>query len=219
MTEPPRTRYVPGYDLFKLIVAVTLAVILFLLMLRDKSGGDGEFESTSTPTFADTPTLQAIPSFTETPAPSQIVTDAPFTPAPTLTSTPASTATQTAVPPPTESPAPVIPPVTPTPEPPPSPTPDSNACPSNPTQIQVGDKVKVLDWLNFRDGPGLNYPVRHTNRPGTEMEVIGGPICTVKGGDPPRAYLWWNVRMGNGKEGWSAEAPLNFPNYFMEPVR
>jgi hypothetical protein len=213
MTEPLRTRYVPGYDLFKLIVAVILTVILFLLMLRDKRGGAGEFEPTAAPTFANTPTPQATPSFTETRMPESTGTDSP----PTTTSTPTVTATRTAEPPPTESPTPVIPSVTPTPEP--SPTPDPNACPSNPTQIQVGDTVKVLDWLNFRVGPGLNYPIQHTNRPGAEMEVIGGPVCTIKDENPPRAYLWWNVRMGNGKEGWSAEAPLNFPNYFMEPVR
>ena len=50
------------------------------------------------------------------------------------------------------------------------------------------------------------------------MEVIGGPVCTVKGDDPPKAYLWWNVRMKDGREGWSAEAPLNFPNYFLKPL-
>ncbi|HRQ22557.1 MAG TPA: hypothetical protein PLF42_03920 [Anaerolineales bacterium] len=33
MKEPLRTRYAPGYDLFKLIVAVILTVILIVLLL------------------------------------------------------------------------------------------------------------------------------------------------------------------------------------------
>jgi hypothetical protein len=76
----------------------------------------------------------------------------------------------------------------------------------------------VLDWLNFRAAPGLGKTIHHTNKPGTQMEVIGGPVCTQQAENPPRAYLWWNVRMEDGREGWSAEAPLNFPNYFLEPV-
>lgn len=36
MKEPLRTRYAPGYDLFKLIVAVTLTVILIILLLRER---------------------------------------------------------------------------------------------------------------------------------------------------------------------------------------
>lgn len=213
MTEPLQTRYAPGYDLFKLIVAIILTAILFWLTLRDKQGEAGQFAPALPPTLANTPTPQPAPSLTETPAPRETETNASFTS--TQTATLAPTATHTAEPPPTESPASA----TPTPEPSPTPTPDANACPSNPTRIQAGDKVKTLDWLNFRDGPGLNYPIQHTNRPGVEMEVIGGPVCTIKDGNPPRAYLWWNVRMGNGKEGWSAEAPLKFPNYFLEPAR
>ena len=207
MTEPLRTRYAPGYDLFKLIVAIILTVILTWLLLQENRRKYEQLEML--PTLANTPTLQVALSATETPVPAIAEITA------TLTSTP--TAAQPTEPPPTESATPAAPPVTPSPEV--SPAPDSNACPSNPTQIEVGDKVKVLDWLNFRVGPGLNYPIQHTNRPGTEMEVIGGPVCTVKDGDPPRAYLWWNVRLEGGMEGWSAEAPLNFPNYFMEPLQ
>lgn len=212
MTGPLRTRYAPGYDLFKLIVAIILTIILIWLLLRENRR---KFEQVSSlPTLTGAPTLQADALLAETPA-------SEFTES-IDSSTPTPTATQPAEPsptelPPTESPTPVPLVVTPSPEP--SPTIESNACPSNPTQIEVGDTVKTLDWLNFRIGPGLNFTIQHTNRPGTEMEVIGGPVCTLKGENPPRAYLWWNVRMGNGKEGWSAEAPLNFPNYFMEPVK
>jgi len=51
--------------------------------------------------------------------------------------------------------------------------------------------------------------------------VIGGPVCTIRNGmdDDPKAYLWWYVRMKDGREGWSAEAPLNTPNYLLEPIQ
>ncbi len=206
MTKSPRTRYAPGYDLFKLIVAVILTVILVWLLLQENRRRYEQLEML--PTLANTPTMQVASTVTKTTVGAATETDIPTTATITPTQPTAS---------PTEEPTPVTTPSTPTSEP--SPSPEADACPSNPTQIEVGDTVKVLDWLNFRVGPGLNYPIQHTNRPGTEMEVIGGPVCTLKDGDPPRAYLWWNVRLGNGKEGWSAEAPLNFPNYFMEPAR
>lgn len=134
---------------------------------------------------------------------------------------PTETATEI-IPPPTETPT-VVPSPEPTAAPTQKPTPTSvtssnpNDCPANPTRISQGDTVKVLDWLNFRTGPGLHYEIQHTNKPGTQMEVIGGPVCTTRADNPPRAYLWWNVKMESGQEGWSAEAPLNFPNYFLEP--
>lgn len=207
MTEPLRTRYAPGYDLFKLIVAILLTIALIWLLLQENRRKYEQLDVL--PTLANTPTLATAPSTVESSTPE--ITETADTPA----STPEPT--QTTEPAPTESPAPVTP--SPSPSPEASPSSEANACPSNPTQIEVGGRVKVLDWLNFRVGPGLNFPIQHTNRPGTEMEVIGGPVCTIKDEDPPRAYLWWNVRMKDGREGWSAEAPLNFPNYFMEPVK
>ncbi|MEK6751183.1 MAG: hypothetical protein AABZ00_02870 [Chloroflexota bacterium] len=201
MKQNGGTRYVPGYDLFKLVVAVILTIILIVLLLRESGGRPAVLELSATlqltktmqPTFTSTPTATHEPTITPT---------ASSTPSPEITETP-----------PTEIPATEITPAeTPLP-------PEANECPANPTYIQVGVTVRVLDWLNFRTGPGLHYTIQHTNRPSTEMEVIGGPVCTVKGGDPPRAYLWWKLRMKDGREGWSAEAPLNFPNYFLEPIR
>jgi hypothetical protein len=208
MKEPLRTRYAPGYDLFKLIVAIILTIILIVLLLRERDDRLAALQ-TAVATLTETVSL-ALPTATPILFP---------------TATPESTET-----PPSESLMPVSPPTDetssetssseePTVEPSAEPV-DSVAtgCPSNPTRIQVGSSVRVLDWLNFRAGPGLGNTIQHTNSPGTEMEVIGGPICTPQSGEPPRAYLWWNVRMEDGREGWSAEAPLNFPNYFLEPV-
>lgn len=207
MKEPLRTRYAPGYDLFKLIVAILLTVLLIVLLLRER---DKRFEALSmsvtqaavADVIAPTATIPATAS-TATPEPTQ-TESAPTQPP--VTETPV---TETA---PTETAAAQTPPADP------QPVSDPNECPSNPTRIQVGMTVRVLDWLNFRAAPGLGKTIQTTNRPGTQMEVIDGPVCTLQGGNPPRAYLWWNLRMADGREGWSAEAPLNFPNYFIEPV-
>lgn len=206
MKEPLRVRYAPGYDLFKLVVAVILTIILIMLLLRER---DRRFASLGisptqsavaevlepTATFP-APTSTVTPEVTETSRAGLLVTETPVVEKTTATETPATEA------PPADSQA----------------TSDLGECPSSPTRIQVGINVRVLDWLNFRAGPGLGKTVHTVNRPGTQMEVVGGPVCTEQGGNPPRAYLWWNVRMEDGTEGWSAEAPLNFPNYFLEPV-
>jgi len=207
MKEPLRARYAPGYDLFKLIVAVILTIILIVLLLRERDRQYASLDMSATQAavtevLAPTATLPAASTSTATPEATETSpTELPVTETPVVVEATETTAVETE-PPPAD----------------PQPASDTNECPSNPTQIQVGITVRVLDWLNFRAGPGLGAQIQNTNRPGTEMEVIGGPVCTPQGGNPPKAYLWWNVRMKDGREGWSAEAPLNFPNYFMEPV-
>jgi len=208
MKQSIGARYAPGYDLFKLIVAVLLTILLIFLLLRENQLEYASLELKSTE-------MALLP----TPSPR----------APLPTSTPPATQAATEVSTPSQAPVTTtaVPKETPTEQPPAVETPapqdgQSNQpvnCPSNPTRIQNGDNVRVLDWLNFRLGPGLNYPIQNTNKPGTEMAVIGGPVCTIKADHPPRGYLWWNVKTKDGREGWSAEAPLNFPNYFLEPVR
>ncbi|MBE0680587.1 MAG: hypothetical protein IH589_01625 [Anaerolineales bacterium] len=228
MTQNNGSRYTPGYDLFKLIVAVILTIILILLLLQESRlryaglsltvTASSMTKRTVLPTMTSPPlpTLPPMATATSTPLPSLTSTEPIPTQAALIESTPTeATSTQPA---PTELTPTVQPPVTETPPTESIPASDPNACPANPTRLQAGNTVRVLDWLNFRTGPGLHYTIQRTNRPGTEMEVIGGPVCTLRGGDPPRAYLWWNVRMENGREGWSAEAPLNYPNYFLEPT-
>lgn len=210
MKKSVGTRYVPGYDLFKLIVAIILTIILVYLMMEESNRRYALLETTipsPSPTemnqsIEPTKTLEstATPT-TESVLPTESITEVAVLP----TETPAVEA----------SPEPTV---TPTEQPTPAQATNPNECPSNPTRIQTGMTVKVLDWLNFRTGPGLHYEIQQTNRPGTQMEVIGGPACTIRGDNPPRAYLWWKVKMDDGREGWSAEAPLNFPNYFLEPT-
>ncbi|MFZ5902060.1 MAG: hypothetical protein ACOYZ8_00725 [Chloroflexota bacterium] len=216
MAQTSGSRFVPGYDLFKLVVAVILTIILIILLLRGCQQSPAPATVTPAPPSATATDTPLPPTVTETPVPAS----ATFTPVPPATDTP--TATFTAQPPPGDTPTP-SPTSTSTPLPAPTepvPTSDPNACPSAVTRIHVGDSVRVLYRLNFRTGPGLNWPIILTNNPGTRMEVIGGPVCTRRatpGGD--RAYLWWKVRLPNGLEGWSAEAPLIRPDYFLEPIR
>jgi hypothetical protein len=168
-------RYAPGYDLFKLIVTIVLAAILFILMLR---GCAPKPAPAATPTATLTATETVVPSMTMTLQP---------TSSPTLTFTP-------------------------------MPTTNPNDCPSADTRIKVGDKAKVLYRLNFRSGPGLEWPILFTNAPGATMDVIGGPTCTpMRTRMGSGAYLWWNLRMPDGREGWSAEASLLGQYYFLEP--
>ncbi len=232
MTQTNGSKYAPGYDLFKLIVAVILTIILILLLLRESQQ---RFTGLNLMGTASSPTEEAVSPTTTLQPPAALTPSITSSPTKASISPPTETSTPTPLPPSTE----LIPTeptlIEPTPtesipiEPPPPAVPvptestplvDSNECPSNPTRIRVGATVRVLDWLNFRIGPGLASPIQRTNRPGTELDVIGGPVCTIRGtGNDRRAYLWWNVRMKDGREGWSAEAPLNFPNYFLEPIQ
>ena len=213
MTQTNGSKYAPGYDLFKLIVAVILTIILILLLLRESRGRfvqpnltvsvPSQTERVVLPTMTSQPSPISSPMGTSTPTPLPTSTQ-PIPTQPTLIEpTPTKSASAETVVPAESIPAS-----------------DPSECPSAPTRIQVGDKVRVISWLYFRTGPGLNSTIQHTNNPGTEMEVIGGPLCTIKSAaDVSKAYLWWYVRMKDGREGWSAEAPLNTPNYLMEPIQ
>lgn len=208
------SRFVPWYDLFKLIVAIILTIILIFLLLEERDRRNAVLDVSPVPTVTELVILSTVTQSPLDPSPS--LTQQPATLSPTETPSPEPTATDITAPepPPTETAVVEV-----QPQPTESvQTSDPNQCPANPTRIQAGMTVKVLDWLNFRTGPDLHYEIQHTNSPGTQMAVIGGPVCTVWYDDPPRAYLWWNVKMEDGREGWSAEAPINFPNYFLEPT-
>jgi hypothetical protein len=66
----------------------------------------------------------------------------------------------------------------------------------------------------MRSQPLITAQILRTNSIGTEVEIIGGPVCTPVG---DRAYLWWQILLADGSEGWSAEAPLNEATYLLEP--
>lgn len=180
-------RLVPGYDLFKLIVAIILILLLIMMLSRtNRTASESLSAYPSTPALTFTQT--SIPAPTETQVQTPTFTPLPNTPAPLPSRSELTQATVA-------------------------------ACPSATTRIKIGDTVRVLLRLNFRYGPGLNWEIIKTNNSGTDLEVIGGPACTSLLTDSGlKAYLWWKVRTRDGLEGWSAEAPLINPYYFLDPV-
>ena len=243
----------PSYDRFKLIVAVILAIIILLMLLR---GCDtnvtpaGPAEQTASPITTEEPALLPdsavtdLPSnTTETFTASAIESTVAATASATLTepteTSASSDTTLTASPEPAsvESTATVV--VTETPasgdaSPTVSPEPasaeptatsiatetpasgETAACnTSSPSRLAVGQQAHVLQRLNLRSDASINAQIINTNPTGTQVEVIGGPICTPVG---ERAYLWWQIRLPDGTEGWSAETPLNQSGYFLEPI-
>ena len=203
-----RQRFAPGYDLFKLLVAIIL-IILLILAFRSQQNASSQQADVLTP--ASTATQIPAPLATGTQTVTQTPSAQPDTATPTLTPQPptpmetlfVATETFTALPP-TDEPTLTL----------------GSGCPALQSHIKIGDKVRVALRLNFRTDPGLEYPIIQTNGVGTNLEVIGGPMCNVRAtslGD--KAYMWWNVRMDNGVEGWSAEAPLINSFYFLDPVK
>jgi hypothetical protein len=209
----------PGYDLFKLIVALILALILVILLLRGCNP-----VPPAPVTGTDTPANPAPPAvIAGTDTPGQPATEAPAL-VPTAQETAVTpTFTPTLVPT-VISPTPTVtasleePPaaITDTPTPTPAPVPPSSSCnTSMPSRLSVGQTARTLANLNMRTGPDIKASLIQTNRAGTQVDIIGGPQCNPQG---ERAYLWWQVRLANGQEGWSAETPLIQKSYFLEPV-
>lgn len=205
----------PGYDLFKTIVTVVLAIILLLMLLR------GCATDATTPAATE---VIAAPNATETHASMPVATDTisigdaiqtltptPEPPANEPTVTPAAaddpTATTTAAEP--EAP-------TATPEQA-APTQEQNVSCNTvvPSRLNVGQTAQVVRRLNMRNDAFIDAAIIQTNPINAQVEIIGGPVCTPVG---ERAYLWWQIRLANGVEGWSAESPLNEASYFLEPT-
>jgi hypothetical protein len=80
----------------------------------------------------------------------------------------------------------------------------------------MGMNATILRRLNFRSSPGIRNNWLLTNIPGTRAEVVGGPECVPHFNG---AYLWWQIKLPDGRIGWSAEGSVHGTFYFMEPVR
>ena len=213
----------PRYDLFKLLVTMALAVILILMLLRgcatspasplplENSPVSDPTQSVRSPTETETPPA-ASPVDTITPSPAPLAT-----PTTAATRTPTSAATTTTTEPTTnpevtatEPSTPVEATVTPS-------TADSSSCNTRvPSRLSVGQEAQVLQRLNMRNAASITAPILQTNSTSTRVEIIGGPVCTPVG---ERAYLWWQIRLADGTEGWSAESQLNERSYLLEPIQ
>lgn len=215
----------PQYDLFKLVVTIILVVILLLMLLRGCAVNTVAGGLAETPRPNPTEAASALPSTTEAIVSSTAIETSTQPPAPAI---PTPTATITEVPPTQDSSA-----ATPTKaagasEPTATAeatatsadqtTPvaqDSDCNTSVPSRLAVGETARVVQRLNLRNDASITAPILQTNATGTQVEIIGGPVCTPVG---ERAYLWWQIRLADGTEGWSAEAQLNESSYLLEPA-
>jgi cytoskeletal protein RodZ len=195
----------PSYDLFKLAVTIVLLVILLLMLLR----GCATISAAPIPTDANTsspvPTEAIQASSTPenlTPSSTPTALQATTTPT-TIASTPSATSAAT------ESPTTAFGTATP------SSAQNVSCNTSVPSRLNVGQTAQVVQRLNMRDDASIDAAIIQTNPTGTQIEIIGGPVCTPVG---DRAYLWWQIRLPDGVEGWSAESPLNDATYLLEPV-
>jgi len=201
----------PLYDLFKLIVAIIL-LLIFLLLIWIRPAQSFQAEPPAV-TFTPLPSTATIVPASSTSLPPTTTPAPTETPLPTPSSTSLPTFTPTPLPLATESPVPETLP-TPIVEIPSA----TDVCAAvSRSRLNVGMNATILRRLNFRSSPGIQNNWILTNRPGTQVEVVGGPACTrYKNGG---AYLWWQIKLPNGQIGWSAEASAFGAFYFMEPIR
>lgn len=201
----------PWFDLFKLVVAIMLFLLFLFLLFSNRPSQARQLQDTDL-------TITPLP-FTSTVVPAS---STPVSPTATLIPTHTATPIPSPTNPPTLTPA-ALPQVTESPVPETLPTPiveipaDTKTCEAiSHSQLQIGMQATVVQTVNFRSSPGIFNNWIRTNLPNTQVEVVGGPSCTryENGG----AYLWWQVKLPDGRIGWSAEASAFGRFYFMEPI-
>ena len=199
----------PNYDFFKTLVASTLVTTLCLMLLSGIACAPADL-------FLVANTTEIVPTL---PSPIE----------PSLVASPTDVLDASAVPPTVEStsqPATVV--TTPSiafvateastvvPE---QATPtrgQTTTCNTSvPSRLSVEQTARVVQRVRLRNDASINAPLIQTNPPNTQVEIIGGPVCTPVG---DRAYLWWQIRLADGTEGWSAESQLYEASYFLEPI-
>ena len=204
----------PGYDRFKSVVTAILVVILILMLLRGcatNAVSPEPAENTFVPNATELITeavaasntaelsspSPAPPTATATLVPADTPTSAPASPTPTIAaaaSTPTSGVAATATPVQAQG---------------------TSCDTSVPSRLSVGQTARVVTRLNMRNDSSIKAALLQTNPTNTQVEIIGGPVCEPV---EDRAYLWWQIRLPDGVEGWSAETQLNNPSYFLEPI-
>ena len=210
----------PWYDLFKLVVTIILLLLFLFLLFSNRPSQTRQFQDAD---LTITP-LPSLPSATLKASPTAVPASSTSLP-PTATLVPTETSTPNPSPTnlPTLTPT-TLPQATETPVPDTLPTPiveipaDTKTCEAIAhSQLQVGMQAAVVQTVNFRSSPGIFNNWIKVNLPNTQVEIIGGPSCTryENGG----AYLWWQVKLPDGRIGWSAEASAFGKFYFMEPVK
>jgi hypothetical protein len=200
----------PGYDRFKTIIAVILVAILLLRGCATNANTQAPVEEIASPNATDIPPTAPVPTQTLSAAgPTETI-------APSPSPTAGSTSTLTPISP-TQTTAPIETEASPATPEQATPTQAQNvACNTSvPSRLSVGQTARVLQRLNMRNEASIDAALLQTNPTNTQVEIIGGPVCTPVG---DRAYQWWQIRLPDDKEGWSAESQLNSPSYFLEPI-
>ena len=201
----------PGYDLFKLIVALLLLLLFWFLVW----GGNSQFSPSIAPTPVGTSVSIPTVAARSTPSPENAATVPMISPSPTLlpraypTASSRPSATSTSVLAVTNTPQNESTIVSGTP-------PVANICDpaTSRSRLQVNGNAVILRRLNFRSSPGIQNNWILTNKPDTKVEVVGGPVCLPYF---VGAYVWWQIKLPDGRIGWSAESSLRGKFYFMEP--
>lgn len=217
------SRRAPGYDLFKLIVAMILLILFLLLNWRGRSQPliPVSTLAPASPTTVPVSLTPALLESTLTVASSPINTSTPTVPSgPSPTETIVIETTSTPLPSPTATPLPsaVATPATTSTSTPTTAVPVASACESASvrSRLQNGMNATILRRLNFRSSPGIRDNWLLTNIPGTKVQIVGGPECVPH---MTGAYLWWQIKLADGQIGWSAEASQYGSFYFMEPTQ
>ncbi len=80
------------------------------------------------------------------------------------------------------------------------------------SRVKVGEVITVSADdprpLNVRIQPSLQAEVLARLDPGTTTLIVSGPVCEA-------SYLWWQVLLDDGSQGWVAEGDAD--TYYIEP--
>lgn len=208
-THVTRTSSLDNYDLFKTLVTAALATGIVLMLVSEIAFATAETFSADDATAMVSVSRSSIESSPMTEltdildsSPSPLAVESTIEPAKVVpSSTLASVATEKSTMVPRQSTS--------------TGAQETTCNTSVPSRMRVGQTARVVQRLRMRNDASIDAFLIQINLPNTQVEIIGGPVCTPL---RDRAYLWWQIRLADGTEGWSAESPLHEASYFLEPV-
>lgn len=204
-----RTSSADNYDLFKTLVTATLTTTIVLMLVSEIAFAPAETFSagdatvmilTPRPSTEPSPMTKLTDILDLSPAPPTVAsTTEPATVVPTSTLAFVATEKSTTVPRQST----------------PTGAQETTCNTSVPSRLRVGQTARVVQRVRMRYDASIGASLIRTNLPYTQVEIIGGPVCTPVG---DHAYLWWQIRLTDGTVGWSAESQLHEASYFLEPI-
>ena len=91
----------------------------------------------------------------------------------------------------------------------------STQTPQSESMLKAGTTVFIQNRVNLRTQPSRLNRIVMVLKPGTEVKIIGGPVETFY---TDGKYVWWNIEIPGGLQGWSAELSLCGRYYFIGPA-